>query len=126
MYDDTSNNYKSAEQANSVFLTYTLNPLLRCIEAELARKLISPELSGRYKIEFARNTLFAADPEMRARLQKMRLETGTASVNELRQEDGRPPVELGDVPLVSANLRPLTDITTQTQTTKNDNETYEN
>ena len=37
VFDDTSNNYKSAEMANVAFLSNTLNPLLRKIENELQR-----------------------------------------------------------------------------------------
>lgn len=37
VFDDTSNNYKSAEMANVAFLNNTLNPILRKIEAELLR-----------------------------------------------------------------------------------------
>ena len=61
VFDDTSNNYKSAEQANVAFLSHTLNPLLRNIEVELLRKLIAPSLAFRYKFQFDRRDLRACD-----------------------------------------------------------------
>ena len=60
-YADTSNNYKTVEQADVDFLSHTLNPLMRNIEIELRRKLVSPSLCHKYKFEFDRRALFACD-----------------------------------------------------------------
>lgn len=65
VFDDTSNNYKSAEMANVAFLTNTLNPLLRKIEAELHRKLVSPGLCCKRKFQFDRRGLYACDLDSR-------------------------------------------------------------
>lgn len=104
VFDDTSNNYKSAEQANVAFLSHTLNPLLRCIEVELRRKLVAPQRAHKCRIEFDRRGLYACDLESKARYQAARLANGTASVNELRKEENLRPVEGGDRIFVSANL----------------------
>lgn len=110
VFDDTSNNYKSAEQANVAFLSHTLNPLLRSIETELTRKLISPAAYRRYRIRFDRRGLYACDLESKARYQTARLGNGTATVNELRSEENLPRVAGGDKILVSANLRCIDEI----------------
>lgn len=111
VFDDTSNNYKSAENANSEFLTHTLNPLLRKIETELTCKLLGAEArTGNRRISFDRSAIYAFDLTARGRWQKLRLEIGTATPNELRAEDGQARVEGGDEVLVSANLRPLRDL----------------
>lgn len=109
VFDDTSNNYKSAEQANVAFLSHTLNPLLRNIETELMRKLIAPELYHKYKISFDRRGLYACDLEGMMKYRTQQLQIGT-TVNELRQMDNLPPVEGGDVAMVSANLRAITEV----------------
>lgn len=114
VFDDTSNNYKSAEQANVAFLSHTLNPLLRCIENELTRKLVSPRLSARRMIRFDRRGLYASDLDGMMRYRTQLLQVGT-TVNEVRRLENLPPVEGGDTVMVSANLRPVTDLTAATQ-----------
>jgi HK97 family phage portal protein len=113
VFDDTSNNYKSAEQANVAFLSHTLNPLLRSIEVELLCKLVPPTLAYKYKFQFDRRGLYACDLDSKAKNQTARLANGTASVNELRREENLPPVEGGDRILVSANLRGIDETTAQ-------------
>ncbi len=108
VFDDTSNNYKSAEQANVAFLSHTLAPLLRCIEVEFLRKLIAPTLCGKRKFEFSKQGLYACDLEGRTRYRNSLLQMGT-TVNEIRHMDNLPPVEGGDTVLVSANLRNIND-----------------
>lgn len=115
VFDDTSNNYKSAEQANVAFLSHTLNPLLRSIEVELHRKLVAPQLAYKYKIQFDRRGLYACDLDSKAKYQTTRLANGMASVNELRKEENLPPVDGGDKILVSANLRGIEEIGAQPQ-----------
>ena len=103
VFEDSSN-YKTVDMANVAFLSNTLNPLLRKIELEARRKLISPSFWGKKKIEFDRSGLYAADLEGKAKYQTAQLACGALTVNELRQLENRPTVEGGDVPLVSANL----------------------
>lgn len=105
VFDDTSNNYKSAEQANVAFLVHTLNPLLRSIETELLRKLVSPGMSAKRRIEFDRRGLYSCDLESRVRYQTQTIAAGLYTVNEWRREENREEVEGGDNVFVSANLR---------------------
>lgn len=105
--DETSSNYKSAEMANVAFLSNTLNPLLRKIENELQRKLLSRGECARRRIAFDRSQLYACDLDSKARYMSALLGAGVATVNELRRADGRHPVDGGDTPMVSANLRPV-------------------
>lgn len=104
VFDDTSNNYKSAEQANVAFLSHTLNPLLRGIEVELNRKLIPKGLSHKRRIQFDRRGIYACDLEGQMKYRGLLLQTGT-SVNELRLMDNRTPVDGGDRVFISQNLR---------------------
>lgn len=105
VFDDTSNNYKSAEMANVAFLSNTLNPILRKIENELQRKLIAPSLCSKRKFQFDRRGLYACDLDSRVKYQMQTIQTGLYTVNEWRREENKPPVEGGDAVLVSANLR---------------------
>ncbi|MDO5395645.1 MAG: phage portal protein [Bacteroidales bacterium] len=108
VYDDTSNNYKSAEQANVAFLSHTLAPMLRSIEIELLRKLTAPALCGKRKFEFKKQGLYACDLDGLMKYRASLLQTGT-TVNEIRHMDNLPPVEGGNTVLVSANLRGIND-----------------
>lgn len=114
VFDDTSNNYKSAEQANVAFLSHTLNPLLRNIEVELLRKLIAPSLAFRYKFQFDRRDLRACDMDGLMRYRTNLLQTGT-TINEVRAMNNLPAVEGGDTVLISANLRGINDPAVQPQ-----------
>ena len=107
VFDDTSNNYKSAEMANVAFLSNTLDPLLKKIEAELNRKLVPRALSARQRIRFDRRGLYSCDLESRADYQAKTIAAGLYTVNEWRREENKPPVPGGDRVLVSANLRSI-------------------
>lgn len=110
VFDDTSNNYKSAEMANVAFLSNTLNPILRKIENELHRKLIAPSLCHSRKFEFDRQSLYACDLDSRVKYQTQTLAAGLYTVNEWRARENMPPVEGGDTPLVSANLKTISEL----------------
>lgn len=114
VFDDTSNNYKSAEQANVAFLSHTLNPLLRNIEVELLRKLITPALAHKYKFQFDRRDLHACDMDGLMKYRTSLLQTGT-TVNEVRAMNNLPPVKGGDTVLISANLRGINETAVQPQ-----------
>lgn len=107
VFENTSSNYKSSEIANTAFLTNTLNPLLRCIEAEFMSKLVSPRLATRRRFSFDRRELYACDLITRADYQTKTIANGTYSPNDWRAIENRPPVEGGDQVFVSANLKAL-------------------
>lgn len=109
VFDDTSNNYKSAEMANVAFLSNTLNPLLRKIENELLRKLVAPTLAGKRRFQFDRRGLYACDLDSRVKYQTSTIAAGLYTVNEWRHQENKPPVEGGDTVLVSANLRNISE-----------------
>lgn len=123
VFDDTSNNYKSAEMANVAFLSNTLNPILRCIENELLRKLIAPSLCAKRKFFFDRRGLYASDLDSKVKYQTATIAAGIYSINDWRKEENLAPVEGGDKVLVSANLRDITDsAATQTQSKSKEGE----
>lgn len=111
VFDDTSNNYKSAEMANVAFLSNTLNPILRKIENELHRKLIAPGLCCKRMFQFDRRGLYACDLDSKIKYQAQTIAAGLYTVNEWRREENKPEVEGGDAVLVSANLKGINDTT---------------
>lgn len=109
VFSDTATNYKSAEQANMAFLTHTLSPLLRNIENELRRKLLSPARSRLYAFRFDPRSLHACDLAGMADYRAKLLQTGY-TINEVRRMEDMPPVKGGDTVMVSANLKSLDEI----------------
>lgn len=109
VFDDTSNNYKSAEMANVAFLANTLNPILRKIEVELHRKLVAPTLCCKRRFQFDRRDLYACDLDSRAKYQAATIACGIYTVNDWRISENQAPVPGGDVVLVSANLKSITE-----------------
>ena len=110
VFDDTSNNYKSAEMANAGFLSDTLNPILRKIENELHRKLVAPSLCCKRRFEFDRRDLYACDLDSKVKYQTSTIAAGIYTVNDWRIAENKEPVKGGDVVLVSANLKSLKEI----------------
>lgn len=113
VFDDTSNNYKSAELSVTTFLTTTLNPLLRKIECALQTALVSRGLYGKVKLQFDRRALFSLDLGARIDYQTKTIAAGIYTINDWRAEENKPSVEGGDRVLVSANLRGIDELTTQ-------------
>lgn len=120
VFDDTSTNYKSVEMGNVDFLSSTLNPLLRNIEAEFNRKIVGQSGYGKRKIQFDRRGLYACDLDSRVKYQAQTIGAGLYTVNEWRAEENKPPVEGGDRVLVSANLKDINDVGVATQTSQSE------
>ena len=118
IFADSSNNYKSTEAASTSFLR-ALNPLLKNIENEFTRKLIYSGRVGMEKIEFDRRDIHALDLDTKASYETKLLGLGY-TINELRAMNNMPPVEGGDIPMCSANLRGLGEIGNNTKS-NNDN-----
>lgn len=110
LYEGSNNTYKAAEVPNVMFLTQTLEPLLKQIESELLVKLLPRPLQSVRTIGFDREALYSTDLSTEALYLEKMLQTGIYTVNELRSRKGMRPVEGGNNPLVSANLRRLNDM----------------
>ena len=93
------------------FLNDTLGPLLTQIEIEFTRKLIGMDLRRRFR--FNRDELYSTDLSSKMQYVEKRIATGTLTPNEARALFGLEPVAAGDSSLVSANLKPLTELTSQ-------------
>ena len=107
VFDDTSNNYKSAEMANITYLSFSLDPILKRIEAEFCRKLTSAKQCCTRIFKFDRKGIYSLDLLSLAKYQAATIASGVYTVNDWRDIENQPRVEGGDVTLVSANLIPL-------------------
>ena len=114
VFDDISSNYKSAENATAAFLDATLNPLLRNFESELHRKLVPRSLWHVCRVRFDREAMYATNIEARLNYQTKAMGIGVRTINEIRRADNMPPVQGGDVALVSANYRAVSELKSKT------------
>ena len=110
---DTNSHYNDYQNATMEFHTRTILPQKTGNEKEIARKLIplpgeDPlKRYGIWRIHICEEPLLTMDPERRAKVDKMNLETGAKTVNEIRAGHDMPAVEDGDEPMASANLMTL-------------------
>ncbi len=109
LMDDSNSSYKTPEASNLEFLARTLQPLACEIESEFTSKLLYEDEYPTHKFEFDKHRLFMLDINTMGAWKKNRLQTGTATVNELRSEENLPRVEGGDRIYVDANVKPLED-----------------
>ena len=107
VFDDTSNNYKSAEMANITFLSMTLDPILKRIEAEFNRKLVARSQYTKRLFKFNRKGIYSLDLQSLADYQKKTIEAGIYTINDWRRLENLPEVPGGDTVHVSTNLAPL-------------------
>ena len=90
------------------FMTDTLQPLLRQIQNELFVKLIPQSVANKYRMEFDLESFYQTDIMSMATMTEKSIQWGLNTVNEQRMKKGLPPVEGGDVPMISCNVAPIT------------------
>ena len=116
VFDDTSNNYKSAEMANVAFLSMTLDPMLKRIENEFTRKLVPRSLCCKRIFRFDRSGLYDLDLDSKAAYYAKMMGVGAFTVNDIRGLENKPPVEGGDALYVSSQLLPFSAATMNEET----------
>jgi HK97 family phage portal protein len=107
LMDDSNANYKSVEVSNIAFYTEALQPIVTEIEREFTAKLLTADNYQDYKFKYDLSSLYALDLDSKAKWDKARLDNGQASVNDLRRESDKRPVDKGDDVYLSVNLAPL-------------------
>lgn len=122
LMDDSNANYKSVEVSNIAFYTEALQPIVTEIEKEFTAKLLSVDTYQDYKFKFDLSSLYALDLDSKAKWDKARLDNGQASVNDLRRESDKMPVDKGDDVYLSVNLAPLGSEKLSGETSENSNE----
>ena len=107
MMEDAGSSYKMPEHATQEFMLRTIQPRIREWEDELNAKLLTADDFGKRRIHVCELALKRLDAKGQAEVDKLQLETGAATVNDIRAKYDRPAVENGDEPLASANLMTL-------------------
>lgn len=102
-----SSNYKASELSQVLFMTDTLSPILRQVEAEFNKKLVPRGLSRVYKIAFNTEDMYLTDLMTEASYIEKTIQTGVMTVNDWRQRKGKAPIKGGDVAMISCNVAPI-------------------
>ncbi|HDR4727322.1 phage portal protein [Bacillus cereus] len=109
MLGDFSNaNFSSMEQQSLEFLQNTLIPIVRMYEQEFNKKLLSvTERSQGLTFKFNVNALLRGDIQTRGEFYSKGIRSGWFKPNEVRAYEELPPVNGGDVLLISGDLYPI-------------------
>ena len=104
---DTNSHYTTYTNATLEYLQRTVQPDITEMEQEMNRKLLTREDFGTRRIHMCEQPLLRLDKEAQAKVDQLQLQTGAATVNEIRAQYDRPAVEGGDIIYVSTNLAEL-------------------
>lgn len=107
LMDDTNSNYKSTEMSNIAFYSEGLQPIVTEIEREWNSKMLGESTYLDYKYKFDIHAIYALDLDSKAKWNQALLNTGQATVNDLRRAEDMEPVEKGDEVYLSVNLAPI-------------------
>jgi HK97 family phage portal protein len=107
LMDDTNANYKSTEMSNIQFYSEALQPIVAEIEREFNAKLIPEDLYTEYRFVYDIHVIYALDLDSRSKWDSTRISNGQCSVNDLRRENDREPVDGGDEVYLSVNFAPI-------------------
>ena len=104
---ESSTNYKGSENSQTIFMTSTLMPMLAQIENEFMNKLIPCSVSRRYKIQFDLDNYYQSDITAKANYYQKMVQSGAMTPNEVREREGKAPVDGGDEVFISCNVAPI-------------------
>lgn len=104
MMEESGSSYKMPEHATQEFLLRTIQPRIREWEDELNAKLIREEDWGRRRIHVCELALRRLDARGQAEIDKILLECGVMSPNELRNRYDLPKIDGGDTHYVTAQV----------------------
>jgi HK97 family phage portal protein len=107
MMEDAGSSYKMPEHATQEFMLRTIQPRIREWEDEMNAKLLTADDWGKRRIHVCELPLRRLDAKGQAEIDKIHLETGVNTVNELRNQYDLPSIADGDEPMASANLMTL-------------------
>ncbi|MEM1287134.1 MAG: phage portal protein [Pseudomonadota bacterium] len=88
--------WSNSEQAGREFLTFTLEPWLRALEAALTRSLFTETERGTHRVHFERDDLTRASLGDRATAYSSLIASRVLNPNEARALEGKAPYEGGD------------------------------
>lgn len=89
------------------YYKFGLRPYLERIEESIRLSLLPSSEWDSFEFEFKVSDLLRASFVTRVTANKTRIESGQATINEIRIEEGKPPVKGGDVTIIPVNLSTL-------------------
>lgn len=105
---DTSGGVKTVEQSTLDFLTSTIVAAVTMYEQEMDWRLLTPEQRDKgWHWRFEVEAMLRADTTTKSTYYFQAVRTGYMTLNEVREREYLPPVQGGEVPLVSKDLAPL-------------------
>lgn len=104
---DSNSHYTTPTNATLEYMTRTIQPDVLEIEQEFTRKLLNVFDFGKFRFHMCEQPLLRLDKEAQAKVDTMRLQAGSATVNEIRKQYDMPAVDNGDIVYVSTNLAEL-------------------
>jgi HK97 family phage portal protein len=110
LINDSSDSTKLGSSIDSIieaFYKFGLRPYLERIEESIRLNLLPRSDWDKFEFEFQVTALLRASPALRVAGNKTRIESGQATINEVRIEEGKPPVVGGDVTIIPVNLSTL-------------------
>ena len=107
LMDDSGSNYNTMEQANIAFYSQALRPILCDIVGEITGKRLTERTAYEVKYTHDVSGIYTTDLKSRIDYEKGLLETGQATVNDLRRRNDTSPVEGGDTVYMSVQVQPL-------------------
>lgn len=113
--DGSNSNYKTVDAAQVNFYTEALQPICTQIETEILSKCTTFADWDWVKFDFDETPLFSMDLATRMQVAKQQLDTGMATVNELRRKNDIEPIEGGDTLLMSANTKSIDTLIDETK-----------
>lgn len=106
------NNYSNSESQREGYYPETIQPLCVLFDQEANWKLLSASDRKRYLIETDMNAVLRGSPKTRAEVQRTRIYSGTLTINRALQMENENTIGPdGDVPLIPANMVPLSAVT---------------
>lgn len=100
--------FSNIEHEGQNFINMSLIPWARRIEQRLEMALLGPLERKSYLVRFSFDALLRGDAVARGSYYSQVFQVGGITSNEIRDHEGRNPVEGGDVPMVQGALVPLT------------------
>jgi HK97 family phage portal protein len=111
--------FKSNEELDRYYLQHTLLPIIKQYEEEFNRKLLTKyRRTMGYYFKFNVKSFLRADSKTQAEVYFKAVRSGYYTVNDIRSWEDLPPVEGGDVPLISGDLYPIDTPPEQRHTSK--------
>jgi HK97 family phage portal protein len=90
--------FTNSEQASRWYATHTLGPWIVKLQLEAKRSLFTAATATRHELGIDMSGLLRGDPELRWKSHEIASRAGILTVNEIRQEEGWPPLAAGDMP----------------------------